>query len=255
MPKKAYTNKQYWSSNFDKISFFKFPETIPQEKYLKKYLTRDSNKSCIEIGAYPGYFLGYLTKKYGYQSTALDFLDESDFIIKNMEFNGIHDCKLINKDFLNWKPEEKYDLVCSFGFIEHFDNYEDVISKHVSLLKPGGLLVLSIPSLEYYQFFVRKILYTRIKFHETLISHNREIMKLKQLKRSLNKHSNLRIFYADYIREMTFWVSRDSLSLRPGRLWLFDIHKVFEKFFKKIKISSKFFSPEIFVVAKKDDSF
>jgi 2-polyprenyl-3-methyl-5-hydroxy-6-metoxy-1,4-benzoquinol methylase len=36
--------------------------------------------------------------------------------------------------------------VISFGFIEHFDNPENVIQKHLDLLKPGGILIVGVPN-------------------------------------------------------------------------------------------------------------
>jgi 2-polyprenyl-3-methyl-5-hydroxy-6-metoxy-1,4-benzoquinol methylase len=35
----------------------------------------------------------------------------------------------------------------SWGLIEHFTDTESVISAHVNLLKPGGILIVSIPNL------------------------------------------------------------------------------------------------------------
>ena len=40
-----------------------------------------------------------------------------------------------------------FDVVMSRGFIEHFDEPSSVVDRHLDLLKPGGLLVVSIPNL------------------------------------------------------------------------------------------------------------
>jgi 2-polyprenyl-3-methyl-5-hydroxy-6-metoxy-1,4-benzoquinol methylase len=42
---------------------------------------------------------------------------------------------------------ESFDVVASFGFIEHFGDPRDVVAKHLELLRPGGLLVVTVPNL------------------------------------------------------------------------------------------------------------
>lgn len=42
---------------------------------------------------------------------------------------------------------EAFDLVASFGFIEHFSDPRDVVEKHLELLRPGGVLVVTVPNL------------------------------------------------------------------------------------------------------------
>jgi SAM-dependent methyltransferase len=41
---------------------------------------------------------------------------------------------------------QKYDVVCSFQVLEHVENPESFISSCISCLKPGGLLIISVPS-------------------------------------------------------------------------------------------------------------
>jgi SAM-dependent methyltransferase len=43
--------------------------------------------------------------------------------------------------------EQKFDVVCSFGFIEHFEDPGDVIQRQVRMTKPGGLVIVTIPNL------------------------------------------------------------------------------------------------------------
>lgn len=39
-----------------------------------------------------------------------------------------------------------FDAVVSFGFIEHFDDPRSVVARHVELLRPGGVLVVTLPN-------------------------------------------------------------------------------------------------------------
>ena len=46
--------------------------------------------------------------------------------------------------------EESFDLVYSLGVIEHFKNPENVISKHLDMVKSNGLVVITVPN--FYKF-------------------------------------------------------------------------------------------------------
>ncbi len=60
-----------------------------------------------------------------------------------LEFN------LIRADLLQpWEPQyvEQFDIACSFGLIEHFENPEEVLSQLARSVKPGGMIISVIPN-------------------------------------------------------------------------------------------------------------
>lgn len=248
--KNKLTDPEYWKKHFGDKKPFKFG-TIPFHEYYQKYLKKDSSKSCIEIGAYPGGRLGYFAKEYNYQPTALDFIEDIEFIKANMHYNGIDNCEVIKADFLKWNPEEKYDLVCSFGFVEHFDDYEFVINKHIDLLNSGGILIISVPYLEYLQLWIRKILYTPEHYRKIMDAHNREIMKLSELKKVIFAREDMEEEFAEYVSGMKIWFPAEKGVIRMRRKWLYNILKKLERIVTKLGISNRFISPEILVIARK----
>ncbi|MCP4315956.1 MAG: class I SAM-dependent methyltransferase [Hyphomicrobiales bacterium] len=50
--------------------------------------------------------------------------------------------EILMQDFLDYEPKEKFDSIVIMGVIEHLPNYERVLKKFYSLLKPGGLVFL-----------------------------------------------------------------------------------------------------------------
>ncbi|RZL52555.1 MAG: methyltransferase domain-containing protein [Pedobacter sp.] len=57
------------------------------------------------------------------------------------------------------KAEGRYNVVCSFGFIEHFRNWRDVIRLQASLVDNGGLIIITTPNFSgFFQFWYHKIL-------------------------------------------------------------------------------------------------
>lgn len=248
---KPLTDQAYWDNNFGAIDFFKFSDAIPEDPYISRYLLPDPNKTCIEIGAYPGGNLGYFVKKFGFQPTALDFLENAQFIVDNMRYNGVETCKLINQNFLTWQPDQQYDVVASFGFVEHFIEYEIVIQKHIDILKPGGHLILSVPFFLPFQLYVRQLFYRTEYLEKILRVHNRQIMNLAELKKQVVRKNNLQILFAHYIREMTIWFPNSPAILKPNMFKYYGVLKMLEKVFAQLGRSSRFFSPAVLLIAQK----
>lgn len=74
----------------------------------------------IEIGAYPGRHLAYLAAKYNLHPTALDYNSDRFKIEESFEVMGVSNYNITQADFLQHETTEKYDVLISNGFIEHF---------------------------------------------------------------------------------------------------------------------------------------
>jgi SAM-dependent methyltransferase len=89
--------------------------------------------------------------------------------------HGADPANVIQADFFDPALQERYrgwfDVVVSRGFIEHFHDVEDVIRKHLNLLRSGGLLVVAIPNLR----GINKPL-SALFHREALAMHNQNIM-------------------------------------------------------------------------------
>jgi SAM-dependent methyltransferase len=68
------------------------------------------------------------------------------------EQHGIDESHSLLADFLDQdfqsRYKESFDVVYSGGLIEHFSDPTEAVSAHLKILRPGGLLVLSIPNLQ-----------------------------------------------------------------------------------------------------------
>ncbi|MEQ8561493.1 MAG: methyltransferase domain-containing protein [Cytophagales bacterium] len=246
------TDKSYWERNFDidhQGQLFYFNTHNNHSQYIDDFFAFDQSKTCIEVGAYPGRMLGYFAKKFGFKPTAIDFLDDKGFMEANFSHNDI-DCEVIIQDFEKWKTDRQFDVVMSYGFVEHFVNYEEIIARHVKLVKPGGHLIISVPSLKYLQGWLRKFLYNEAHFRTIIESHNTSIMDEKTLA-SIIKSRGLEIAYSSYIRGFTFWPERNEKIINKNRMWCYDLVATVSVYLNKLKVSSQYFSPEIIVIAKK----
>ena len=139
-------------------------------------------QSIFEIGCSPGRFLSYFHYN-GFDINGIDYSTEGNNQLKNnFRTQGIKDYNVYEEDFLKFKTSKKYDIVMSFGFIEHFDNPDIVFQKHLDLLKKNGKLFIGIPIFKGLTGFLQMMNNPGI-----LDYHNLKIMNLDYFKSAQNK--------------------------------------------------------------------
>jgi SAM-dependent methyltransferase len=215
---------------------------------FSRYLKKTKGESCLEIGCVPGRFLAYICRNFGYYPEGIDYVKDTKKITGETLFcNGLREFTLYEEDFTKWKATKQYDLVCSFGFIEHFegDLNRQVIEKHVKLLKLRGKLLIDIPNFNYFQYLFHLMLN-----REVLGTHNTKIMNLSYFKK-IAKTYNLKILHLDYYGGLfNYWGLTENANFFQ-RL-VFRLLKKVSKFAKKIRfLNNRFFSPFIVFIAEK----
>lgn len=111
---------------------------------------------------------------------------------------GVNDEVIINENFETVdvsKYEKKFDIVASWGFIEHFEG--DVTAKFIekkkSMVADDGYLIIELPN-------IRKLFgLSYWLFNRGLIKiHNLDIMDLNWLKEQVAKGNGFEFLYASY---------------------------------------------------------
>ena len=189
------TDKKFWDEYFNKhehkpslvnISLF--------SDIFDKYLTSDSNKTVLEIGCADSNFLCYLAKRFGFQAHGIDYSDAITKTAELFKFNNLPEPTLHKADLFSWKQDKKYDTVCSFGFIEHFDDINKVVAKHAELLAPKGKLIITLPHFAHGQYFLHRLI-----DKDNLEKHNTKIMNLNSIKKAVEQ-TGLKIEYLSYYK-------------------------------------------------------
>lgn len=202
------TDRKYWEAYYNN-SITSRDEII---RICSKYdeIFEILIKSCynppakiIEIGAYPGRFLAYLSYKYSLKATALDFNSDRSKIIESFSSMGAVLEEIIQDDFLQYDPVRKYDIVLSNGFIEHFTNFNEVLDRHVKYLNPGGAMLIMIPNKKY----LRKW-YGLLVDYKNLKAHNLKCMSLDVF-RDFAHRNNMIIKYLGYKGGFAYRVHQD----------------------------------------------
>lgn len=157
MGKISLTSKAHWEATYKHIKYQEVSADSEIAVWLKEHIKEDLNhhKTCFEVGIFPS---GYSTifGRMGYQINGIDRIIEVNKSMKDWLLSKGYDVgDLICADFFEFKTNIKYDIVCSFGFIEHFKNFEDVIRNQAKLVKDKGFIIIETPN---FKGFVQHIL-------------------------------------------------------------------------------------------------
>lgn len=146
-------------SSFDKLMDNWFRKGI-EERFSKTISKTNKNsiKSVLDIGCGPGHFVVEFLKQ-GKKITALDIAPSMLEITKKrvQAMNKEEEVKFILEDYLNYRPDQKFDAACVMGF---FDYVEDPVKVLKKLLKDVEKeIYISVPDNKGILAFQRKIRY------------------------------------------------------------------------------------------------
>lgn len=157
-------------------AFRDYDDYLLWDVVLPEYLGGFAGAKAVEVGSAPGDFLVGLQRRFGLVPYGVEYSPVGVQLNRQVfASNGIDPAHVIHADFLAPELHERYreafDVVLSRGFIEHFTDARGVIAKHLSLLREGGLLLVTIPNIRGANYLLSWL------FHrEVLAMHNLEIM-------------------------------------------------------------------------------
>jgi SAM-dependent methyltransferase len=237
---KEYTDIIYWEKYWQNLNISSTDTT-----FFEKLITNfPKNAKLIEIGGFPGNFAAFFIKKMKYDVTILDYFINTDIIHKIETINKLpkNSIKYLNSDFLKIQLPPEYDIVCSFGFIEHFEDTALLIEKHIQILKKGGILLITIPN-----FLGLNGIVQRIFHRENYEKHNTKCMKIKHLKRILNSFQ-LTDYKLDYFEKPGIWIEREKVSNKNIQFLISILNVILGLIpFKR----NRFFAPYIYILGFK----
>lgn len=216
------------------------------EELFNRTLKGLGGKSVLEVGCAGGLNLLYLMEHYGLLPAGVDFSDGIECTTEAFESKGLPKPELYKADIFKWNSNRKFDVVCSFGFVEHFMDFKKILECHVEHLKPGGLLLVTLPNFGNMQYLFHLFIdYPNLKLHNT------KIMNLKVIRDTL-KQLPLNVEFLGYYRTFGFWCDKQSwFNLKVSRLlWLFGsgLIKIFG-----VNFPNPLFSAYIVFAAKKEN--
>lgn len=186
---------------------------------LKKYLPHGKGKQALEIGSYPGAFLPTIGRL-GYKVNGIDFHPGNTTELPMwLAGKGCEVGSFVSEDFFTYtsNSKERFDLVCSFGFIEHFRNFDAVIRLHAELVAPGGSLVITVPNFRGWMQYLPH----RILDKENLAKHYLPSMSPAKWKKELEA-LGFTVQFSGYFGGYSFWYGKEQHRnfLQKKLLWI-----------------------------------
>lgn len=199
-------NQNHWDEEYKKFYFNKINLDNSIAKLIIKYFNNKKG-TVFEAGCFPGNFLSVFGTL-GYELNGLDKTPRTKTdLIKWLKDNNFKIGKIEVGDFTKITNNIKYDIVCSFGFIEHFDNTKEIILKHDIITKNGGYLIITTPNFsgylqrKFHQFFDK----------ENYLRHNIKSMNPYNWKKILEE-ANYNVIYCGWFGKIDFWVEEQKRS-------------------------------------------
>jgi 2-polyprenyl-3-methyl-5-hydroxy-6-metoxy-1,4-benzoquinol methylase len=159
-----------------------------------KILLADCNGDVLEIGCAPGEWLVFLSGELGLKPSGIEYSSVWMLVTKKIfEMLDLSYGNIWSGDFFQLPPTQKFDVVMSLGFIEHFSNADEVIERHLQWLKPEGTLVLGVQNF----CGINKPIQSALD-HSVLEKHNTEIMNIAYSLK-LGELLNLKPKFIEYI--------------------------------------------------------
>ena len=192
------TSQAYWQTTWE--------ESRPEESFelyeeVARHLPDTPGLSFFEVGCAPGRITAEFCAKLGYVAHGIDFAADPREIEEYVRSKGARVGEIHREDFLQWQHDRQYDIVASFGFIEHFEDPVPVVDRHFRLARRGGHVVITVPNFARGQ----KILHWLFD-RENLRLHNTRCMNLEFF-RAAARRNNARLLEACYAGgQYDFWV-------------------------------------------------
>lgn len=258
---KRLSKKKYWDSVLTSVDLPRIYSRTsePTRRFdllFKEYLAQ-GQIDFIEVGCGSSAWLPYFQKYFGFNVHGIDYSLEGCFLAKeNMKYFGKFDSSNIKCldifDVENIK--EKYDIVFTYGLIEHFSDQKEIITKLSYLLKEGGQIITIVPNLNGFNGIVtRRFLPDIYAIHQVI-----DLEKLTSDHTFNGFNTEFAGYYGTFYLEVMPWVR---IKAPFGNTL---IKKVFLKFINLVnrlslyglklfsfKCETKAFSPYLVYIGKK----
>jgi SAM-dependent methyltransferase len=239
MSNQKYTERQNWEAYWAGYQ----PEIIEEKTFFQSLFNGipdgENKKTFIEVGGFPGTFSVYFKKFKRYKVTLLDYFVSYPTVYALFEKNQLsqEDIEVKEADFLCYTSDTLYDFVFSAGFIEHFENTEDILNRHVNLAKKGGKILITLPNLRGFNGWIQKV------FHKSNYDiHNIKCMDIELLTQ-IGQNVSLSDLKVYYYGKPTIWLEKTA----PCSSWIRKIVKITSLCMKLIPFRGRMFSPYIVI--------
>lgn len=155
------TTREYWEKSW---SLAEVPDPVdpssdsPENRLhraLHAKFVRTLGDRCspgaqlIEIGCGGSRWLPYFHRRFGYQISGIDYSASGIHLLQLILDKARISATLVHGDLFEPPPDmiERFDVVTSFGVVEHFDHTSSAVAACARYLRPGGIMITEVPTM------------------------------------------------------------------------------------------------------------
>jgi len=144
------TELAYWANLFQSPTRARLPSSlnvgIRDIKRLLKRHVKPGNR-YLEIGCAPGKMLAWVAAALNAKVSGMDYSEPGIRSCRELFRSLGLTANLFHADlFEHPLTPASFDIVTSFGVIEHFDAARLAVRRHLDLVTPGGLALITVPN-------------------------------------------------------------------------------------------------------------
>ena len=114
---------------------------------ISQKLPKVKGLNILEIGGGSGEYLLHLVKTNRYNAHSLDYSAIGNEQTLRSFSKAMETVVVYERDLFGQNLDlPRFDIVFSLGLIEHFENTDLIVQKHLEFVKPGGILLLGVPN-------------------------------------------------------------------------------------------------------------
>lgn len=119
-------------------------------RYLRFASSNVTGETLLEVGSGVGHMCLEFAR-HGFHVTGLELSEVAvraarETAAQNPFKEGFGSLTYLATDFIQWQPEQRFDNVCFFGALHHFDDVEKIVSKTRELMKKNGRVIVIEPA-------------------------------------------------------------------------------------------------------------
>jgi 2-polyprenyl-3-methyl-5-hydroxy-6-metoxy-1,4-benzoquinol methylase len=173
------STKEYWDSvlakqQLPRVNSPKIYNYYVTMNFIDDILKKAKKRTFLEVGCGSSGWLPFFARTYGYVVSGLDYSEigcriaEENLKILNISYEAI-----ICQDIFKWTEEKKYDVIFSYGVIEHFEHPEEILKICYDHLDSDGLIITVVPNLQGFMGLLSRLFVRDIyKMHKVITREN-----------------------------------------------------------------------------------
>lgn len=156
----------------------------------------------LEVGCARSAWLPYFHRELGFRVAGLDYSEigcrQARAVLERADVAG----EIVHGDLFD--PPDRllgaFDVVVSFGVVEHFDDTADALRAMTRLVRPGGLVFVNIPNLAGLLGFLQRLLHRET--YDLHVPLDREALA------RAHEEAGLRVMSCEYVLPASFGILR-----------------------------------------------